>query len=244
MFKKVIKEQLLKILNRLAEYLNMTLIDRSGQAIVNGYNKQGYFESIANLKPLDKELKPIPWFTYPAVEYISQLDLTGKRVFEWGSGNSSRFFSSRCKEIISIESDKGWYELVKSNLKTNQQIFYCEESEIPQEIDKYGKFDIIIIDSFHRFDCGLKALSHLEDHGLIILDNSDWYPETSQLLRTQGGLIEVDMHGFGPINRYSWTTSFYFSRGFDFVPVNGRQPQYSKNAIQQVGPDDRSLNHT
>ena len=33
--------------------------------------------------------EPIPWFTYPSIQYLDQLDLSEKTIFEWGSGNSS-----------------------------------------------------------------------------------------------------------------------------------------------------------
>ena len=32
------------------------------------------------------------------------------------------------------------------------------------------------------------------------------------------------MSGFGPINDYTSTTSFYFDRRFAFLPKQGRQP--------------------
>ena len=50
--------------------------------------------------------EPIPWFTYPSIEYLNQLDLSGKTMLEWGAGNSSIFFSKRVKELISIENDE------------------------------------------------------------------------------------------------------------------------------------------
>jgi hypothetical protein len=34
-------------------------------------------------------------------------------------------------------------------------------------------------------------------------------------------MIQVDFFGFGPINDYTWTTSIFFSRDFDFKPING-----------------------
>jgi len=40
----------------------------------------------------------------------------------------------------------------------------------------------------------------------------------------QSNLIEVDMAGFGPINDYTSTTSFYFHRQFAAPPRADRQP--------------------
>ena len=84
-------------------------------------------------------------------------------------------------------------------------------------------FNIIVIDGSYRYDCAVEAIDKLSDDGFIILDNSDWKEKTSQILR-EFDLIEVDMTGFGPINDYTWTTSFYFKRNVRLRPAFSRQP--------------------
>lgn len=34
----------------------------------------------------DEEGRPLPWYTYPATEYLAQFNYCGKRVFEYGCG--------------------------------------------------------------------------------------------------------------------------------------------------------------
>lgn len=34
---------------------------------------------------IDRDGNPIPWYTYPAIEYLSQFDVTDKDVFEFGA---------------------------------------------------------------------------------------------------------------------------------------------------------------
>ena len=51
---------------------------------------------------VDRDNNPIPWYTYPAIEYISQFDYTDKTVFEFGCGYSSMFWAKRAKKVISI----------------------------------------------------------------------------------------------------------------------------------------------
>lgn len=74
-----------------------------------------------------------------------------------------------------------------------------------------------------RLRCAPAAVDSLREGGVIILDNSDWFPRTSEALRARN-LIEVDMSGFGPINDYTSTTSFYFDRRFAIGPKSDRQP--------------------
>ena len=61
---------------------------------------------------VDAAGKPIPWFTYPAIDYIRQLDLSEKTIFEWGAGFSTLFWSSRAKSVISVETDPLWYSFL------------------------------------------------------------------------------------------------------------------------------------
>jgi hypothetical protein len=94
--------------------------------------------------------------------------------------------------------------------------------------------DIVIIDGSHRLDCSLKALSRLKGDGFIILDNSEWHQKSSEVMRG-ADLIEVDMSGFIPLNGYTVTTSFYFTRNVKLKPAHDRQP------IHGIGNLDHTL---
>ncbi len=72
--------------------------------------------------------------------------------------------------------------------------------------------------------------THAQEGAMIILDNADWHRGCARFLREQG-LIEIDFHGFGPINCYTWTTSIFLSRNFAFKPHNASQPHYSIDAL-------------
>ena len=78
---------LLKIIKK--ERISPFIKDIQQEDILKIFNDYGYFESIKVKLPVDKIGGPLPWYTYPAIEYIKQLDLTNKVVFEWGCGNSS-----------------------------------------------------------------------------------------------------------------------------------------------------------
>jgi hypothetical protein len=191
----------------------------------------GYVRSVAAGRPMDADGAPCPWYTYPALEYLRQLDFSGKTVFEYGSGHSTLFWCARAARVVSVEHDRGWYELIRPQLP-------AESCELLQESDSDayaatidrvgGVFDVIVVDGLvtgrTRLKCARAAVRHLRDGGMIILDNSDWLPESSRFLR-ESGLIEVDMTGFAPINTYTCTTSFYLHPAFSFRPLADRQPQ-------------------
>ena len=105
--------------------------------------------------------------------------------------------------------------------------------EYPSSLD--DKFNVAIIDGLDRYLCAkqLKDIIDFKDKDgfMIILDNSDWYRNTSRYIRDTLDLIEFDFHGFGPINAYTFTTSIFVSRNFNFKPIDDIQPHFSLQAI-------------
>lgn len=200
-----------------------------------------YFTSIQAGELRDRHNNYLPWFTYPAIEALNNWDLSDKRVFEYGSGFSTLFWASRAKEVVSVEHDRTWYEMISKLAPDNVRLILApidrDESEPSPELrerfDAYagaidGRFQIVVVDGYARsrvrYLCAQKALPHLDSNGLIILDNSDWLPASALLLR-RAGLIEVDFSGPVPGNNYSQTTSFFLTREFNFHPAGLRQPR-------------------
>ena len=210
-------------------YQRIRNVVRSSRGSVKNYrilsSGLGQMNSMRKMQSVDKEGNAVPWFTYPAIEYLKQLDFTGKRIFEFGSGNSTMFWASRAKHVVAIEEDKIWYNRMKSQLPSNVEYILTEDRQayIDSITKQEGVFDIIVNDGIYRYDCAVAARPKLADDGFIILDNSEWCVKTSGYYR-DCDLIEVDMSGFGPINTYSWVTSFYFTRNVKLKPAHAVQP--------------------
>ncbi len=196
----------------------------------------GHLRSTFKYEAIDNFGHPIPWYTYPAIEYIKQLDFSNKTVFEYGSGNSSLFWAGIAKSVISIEENEHWYKkLTESNKYNNLEIYLIQQERnyFNKILDFPYNFDVVIIDGiFNRYECAKIAINKLNRGGFIILDNSDWYVETSAFLR-DFNLIEIDMAGFTPINGYTSTTSFFLHREFNFQPKFKHQPKHSIGALTQ-----------
>jgi hypothetical protein len=192
--------------------------------------------------PLTKEGEPLPWYTYPAIEYLQQLDFSSRDVFEFGSGNSSQFWAQKARSVTSVESDRKWHALVEQRKRQNQVLLLEEEPrDYPLAIGRcHGSFDVIAIDGVERFECAKNALPCLRAGGMIILDNSDWHPKTAALLR-KADLIQIDFIGFGPVNNYTWATSLFLHREVRIVPRSARLPEPGIGSlIQDRDADDAS----
>lgn len=172
----------------------------------------GYLNSAFKYQSVDKENKAVPWFSYPAIEYLNSLDLKEKTVFEYGTGNSTIYWASRTKRIIGIENNPGWFKYVKDKTQKAKNINLILKTNKSEYVDALSKlkekFDIVVVDGEYREKCINHAIKHIKDGGFVILDNSDWYPNLCKTLNDKG-FTEINFSGFGPINPYCTTTSLF-----------------------------------
>lgn len=212
-------------------------IKRSVQVMTTLLYGQGLFMSMLRDKPIGRNGEWIPWFTYPAIEYLKQFDVSDKRVFEYGSGNSSIFWARRAREVVAVESDSQWYRYVSSIRPPNLVLLLETEKEgyVSSICLQDGKFEVIVIDGKWRHACVDVCTHYLNEGGMIILDNSDRYAEACRQIRNNG-FFQIDFNGFGPINGYTWTTSI-FIRG-----ATEMQEKYSASSplggLEQVATDE------
>ena len=179
------------------------------QVVAEGF---GWKNSFNRRRPLDAQGNPIPWYTYPAVEFLRTLDLQNSRVFEYGCGNSSIFLAQRVKEIYAVENDQDWAAEVKSAGILNLNIITApkKESYINAPRALGGNFDVIVVDGRYRRECAIVASELVKDDGFIIFDNSDWYPDACKSIRATGR-FQIDFSGLGPIAPFPWTTSVFIN---------------------------------
>jgi len=154
--------------------------------------------------------EPIPWYTYPATEYLSQFDARDASVFEFGAGQSSLFWAARARWVCAVETNPEWHATVVAYRRPNLEMFLREDKAgyLSCLTEQGEKFDLIVIDGRWRQSCAGLAPHHLRDGGLIVLDNSERYPQTARALRALG-FFQIDFSGFGPLNAYAWTTSIF-----------------------------------
>lgn len=196
---------------------------------------------------VDKDNNPIPWYTYPAIEYLSQFDYNDKKVFEFGVGYSSLFWAKRALSVISVEDNDEWYQKWLNNFnEPNLTLKQRDEGEpyynaISEDNIKY---DIIIIDGKYRSECAKTAVQSLNAGGIIILDDSDRvntsieYKSAIETLR-QHDLIQIDFFGFCPMNNYTKTTSLFLSRDFNFKSCYEVQPTNGIGNLWGIGRKKR-----
>lgn len=118
-----------------------------------------------------------PWISYAAQSEIDAF-LTSRptaRILEFGSGQSTAWYAERCKEIVSLENNRAWFDRISPQLSAIQGIDYRFVGE-PQSYahpDVNGEFDLVMIDGPWRDLCAESAMAVIKVDGVIYLDNSD-----------------------------------------------------------------------
>ena len=195
--------------------------------------KYGQYGSIRQKKSLNAKNEVLPWYTYPAIEYLASLDFTESMVLEFGAGSSSVWWAGRSKSVLAVEHNKEWAETLQEKIDNLHIVFASTQSEY-LNAGAGNRFDVVIIDGMWRQECVNLTRTLLNENGIVILDNADWHPLAARSLREELNLLQVDFHGFGPINDYTWTTSIFFKRSFKCRSNTERLPQYSVGALKKV----------
>ncbi len=150
--------------------------------------ENGWCKSFIEKKPIDKKGDPIPWLTYSFIDFIEPRLQKSFIVFEYGSGNSTLWFSKKVHHIDSVEHDKEWYEQIKNNIPQNVTLYYkqLESDEYEKTIlETPNQYDMVIIDGRKRMECAEYAIQKLKESGVIVLDNSECYPEIFKFLKSK-----------------------------------------------------------
>lgn len=135
-----------------------------------------------------------PWWSYGAIDAIKTLVHESTRIFEWGSGGSTLFLGQRAKSVHAVESDRVWYDHVKSvsagcgldNIRLDYVGFDTGNPSEFRDSDYLhalnDTYDIIVIDGIEvtgheRILCFMHAEKHTGAETIVLLDDF-WRYET------------------------------------------------------------------
>lgn len=123
-----------------------------------------------------------PWYTNPAMDVIKKWDLSGKTVLEYGGGASTIWWSKRVARVLTIDHNQDWYNFMLSELDGGDYyvpaLINTHEGDQSEARDWYvearrtrdWKFDIVVVDGIHRYECAKYAVEALKPK-IIIIDN-------------------------------------------------------------------------
>ncbi len=177
----------------------------------------GWINSFKSKSPVDKDNNPIPWLTYPFIDFLDPRLKNEMVIFEFGSGNSTLFYAGKVNTVVTVEHSLAWYEKLKIKVPGNVQLLYkklVENGEYSRfAANSKMKFDIIIIDGEDRSNCVVNSLSALKEDGVMILDDSERleYKDAIIFLRQQS-FKQIDFWGIAATLFLRKCTSVFYRK--------------------------------
>ena len=223
------------IIRKILYYLGLEGISRL-LFLESAPKENGWFKTVKTRQAVNQKGEPIPWLTYPFIDFIENRLHKDLKIFEFGAGNSSIFYAKKTKSVISIEHSPEWFKIIKSNDKYKYENLDIRLVEIPKELEAKGyhtmaftnteneyvfslkntgkKFNIVVVDGLFRNSCIIHSLESLTEDGIVFLDNTSKHYVKDLKLGTDfladNGFRRLDFYGMGPIySRKSCTSIFY-----------------------------------
>ena len=173
----------------------------------SSFQLRGFFES-ADLGSPVKDSQPFPLLTYPFMDFIESHDVSDFNLIEFGSGNSTLYFEKKFNKVISFETNNQWYDKIKKQLKNTE--YNLIESENLEEgnyfIDINHNKNFALIDAAcNRYKVTKNLLKKIKPN-YIILDNSEWYRNTANLIVNEG-YFEIPFWGYKNTEHWESCTS-------------------------------------
>lgn len=202
----------------------LSLISKNEEKVLLEFKQSGYLHdigwtnSIKTREVVDVDGKPLPWDTYPFIQFIGPRLNNKLTIFEFGSGNSTHYYSKRVTSVTSVEHDKLWYDKIKSAMPANVNLFYSELSAGGEYCHYAARtnqhYDVIIVDGRDRVNCCINSLPALNGGGVIVLDDSERekYAGAHTFL-TKEGFKKIDFWGTAPAIEYLKCTTIFYRPG-------------------------------
>lgn len=218
---------MLKVIKSLEEYIDILCHLRVIKGILGGgyLVETGWRRSLWEGRVVDKKGEPIPWCTYPFIDFIEKRISKEMSIFEYGSGASTNWYAERCMSVTALENDKEWYEKVLHLTSTKDNVEVIFESDFENyclAINRTGKkYHIIIIDSiWGRNEAMVNSIFSLEKDGIIIVDDSEReeYINGISYLK-ENGFRQLDFYGLAATISYSDKCTSIFYRDNNIIGI-------------------------
>lgn len=177
-----------------------------------------------------------PWWTHPFLDVLEIWDLKDKVWLEFGGGRSTAWLRSKCKMVVTIESNSEWANQAMKDCEDsslwNGRVCYADlpdgvqerkqeyfeliptELIMPDSTFQPLNFDIISIDGIWRYECLEWALNHFKGReGIIIADNWQqdyvWISQAAEELMKSYKMYQFYQPGHTNHEGRPWSTVYW-----------------------------------
>ena len=210
--KKILKAPVMFTL-KLLDLYSLFMLRQAGPL-----KEDGWFRSFREKAPVDAAGNPLPWITYPAIEFLTPRVNDGMSVFEYGCGASTLWWARRVKEVVSVDHDRLWYEKLALRVPSNVTLRHVPlggADDYPRAVSEYrNRFHLVVLDGRERVLCAFHTTDSLTPDGVVVWDNSDRreYDEGYRFLLDRG-FRRIQFTGYAPGCIDKTETSIFYRDG-------------------------------
>ena len=184
------------------------------------YYRQGFLHSAMAARAVDRFGQPLPWYTYPTLEFLRQRTFKTRHILEFGAGQSTHWWSRVAASVTALESNREWLNEIQRWQLPNATLHFADAPDsktcvahvrqiMAAHADKL--FDIIVIDGLYRAEMVDIAIPFLSQDGAIICDDSEGYGLVEAFSGTT--FQRVDFYGARAGVVLIGCTSIFFKEG-------------------------------
>jgi hypothetical protein len=188
-----------------------------GSLAGNYLRETGWYRSSVEGMVVDSLGSPLPWLTFSALDFIDGRLRSDMRLLEFGSGNSTKYFSKKVSYVCSFEHDRNWYQKLDSekSLYPNVHFYLVSDENAASYLEglklSQGLYDVILVDGKYRNECIQEAIKLLSKTGVLVLDDSDRVEYAAgRVFLKELGFREIQFTGLASLIAYKKATSVFY----------------------------------
>jgi hypothetical protein len=172
----------------LDDYFDQHFISYKISELAKNYlARQGWFHTLAG-QPKDVH-GPVPWITYPAAAMLRRIVKPDFKVFEFGCGMSTIWWSKLVARVVSVDHNASWIETIRPALSDKVTVLHRGPSAA---VDPSHQ---AILDEFFakRYELPTRGnLAHDMEHGLLCKEFAAYAAEILNYPAGHFNVIVVD----------------------------------------------------
>ena len=101
----------------------------------------------------------LPWITFPAIDFLKKNLKPEFKIFEYGGGGSTLFFLDRVKEVVTIEHNEEWFNILQKNINTDISRKWNGNFILPESNNIQHSLSISNPDHYFSDDSGFSTMT-------------------------------------------------------------------------------------
>lgn len=191
------------------------LARKLGTLVTEGYLAEtGWVRSMAIGQIVDGQGEPLPWLTYPFIEFLTPRLQPHWTVWEFGAGASTLYYARHVRAVISVEHDESFATALRPRLPVNVRLhlYAAGTPDYSSALAASDRMpDVVIVDGVDREECLRQASECLAPRAVIVLDDAERAEYAGAVLQLkEKGFRAVEFWGLAPgLVHGKCTTVFY-----------------------------------